>query len=286
MNQHAIRDGLLRDPRGRSESEWLDTLDFLVNSLSTATSCHLHLGTYWCTDNAGAPTASIIGRVRSRHRLPGVKSDYWEAAICYTGGSDRTYADAYLFPYLEDRPVTRNGRLAPDAELDELRHWKFSDGEFNDRGWTFPDGPGEWGWIERPGDEYQQTLAVTLARSNFGYGEPILATIRNVVVPTAHRDLLGSTGRISLIHANRNKENTNLYPWGTRPSRPTCRYAIPIQQALVQDSSILVDLTRFRIRGGWTPGNYHVALRVQNCRDKNDWTYSSDISLPFKLIVE
>ncbi|MEM7558390.1 MAG: hypothetical protein AAF394_04650, partial [Planctomycetota bacterium] len=71
-----------------------------------------------------------------------------------------------------------------------------------------------------------------------------------------------------------------------RPLRPNSKHAIPIQQAVVGDSSIAVDLTRFKIRGGWKPGTYHLALRAQNLHARKDWTYTSDISSPFKLTVE
>ena len=285
MNRSETANRLFQDPRGQSESDWLDLLDYLVSGLSDATSCYLHLGTYWCDDFSTHAQASITGRVRSRSALVGVESDYWEAALCYTGNADRAYATAYVFPFLKGVPVTSRGCLQADVELDEYRLWEFTEHGFVDRGWSHPDGPGEWAWIQQPGDEYWQRLDVSLPDRPFAAGDSVIATIHDKSVPRSHREIKDSKVRVSLVHANRNSENTNLFPWGERPARPNRGHATPIQQAVVADSSIAVDLTGFKIRGGWKPGTYHVTLRVQNLHDRKDWTYTSDISPPFKLTV-
>jgi len=286
VSQQSNAEDILSDPRGRTEANWLNTLDYLVNLLGESTNCRLHLGTYWCSDDPSAKSASIVGRVRSRDNLPDTSVDYWEAAICYTRNADRAYSTAYAFPFKEGRPLASRGRLPVNGELDEFRFWQLSEGKFIDRGWGCPDGPGEWGWIEKPGDEYWQTVDVQLTSNKFVYGKPIMASLTGVTIPNSHREFQNSQGRISLIHANRNKENTNLYPWGARPARQSCTYSIPIQKTDVTNNAIQIDLTHFRIRGGWVPGDYYVSIRVQNCRDGSDWTYSSDISKPFILTVK
>ena len=273
------------DPRGRSESDWLDTLDFLVTALAEATSTYPHVGAYWCNDFPGHQSVSIIARVRSRNPLPGVESDYWEAALCFTGDGDRSYSDAFVFPFLAGRPVTGKGILELDAELDEFRRWQFVEGQFVERGWEHPDGPGEWAWIKKIGDEYPESLVVTLDAKEYRQGRPVSVSLTARDMPGSHLLQKQSAARISLIHANRNRENTNLYPWGNRPLRPGSRYVISVQDVELKGSTIQFDLTQFNIRGGWIPGRYHLALRVQNCRSPEDWSFSSDISEPFTLTI-
>lgn len=285
MRPQDIASQIHADPRGRSEDAWLDTLDFLAGRLGEATSAHLHIGTYWCSDEIGHSFASIISRVRARCPLPGTDSDYWEGALCYTGSNEGAHADAYLFPFRNGCPVVSRGFLAADAELDEFRWWQLDEGRFVDRGWSYPDGPGEWGWVKKPGDEYWQSVNVRTAPGGYQSGVPIFVGLSNIVLPTDHRARQQSSARISIIHANRDRENTNLYPWGVRPPRRKSQYALPITEISFQGTELQVDLSRFGIRGGWIPGQYHVAIRVQNCRNPGDWSYSSDISAPFRITV-
>lgn len=263
---------------------WLDTLDLLVARLADATASHLHLGTYWCSDEPGHSTASMSGRVRSRTPLIGTDSDYWEGAVCYTGGSEGAYADAFLFPFRDGSPVVSSGKLANNAELDQFRWWQLAGGRFVDRGWDHPDGPGEWGWVKKPGDEYRRYVNVQMESATYHAGEPIIVGLSNIGFTNGQRPTPGSSARISLIHANRDKENTNLFPWGGHPPRPNSSYALSIMDLAFQEARLQVDLSRFRIRGGWIPGQYHLSIRVQNGRSPH-WTYSSDISPPFKITV-
>lgn len=275
------------DPRGRTESEWLDTLDFLVTRLGSATSSHLHTGAYWCSDERGHESASIVARVRSRSPLPGVESDYWEAALCYTGGDNGAYSDAYAFPYLRGSALTSRGRLAdgsPEEELDEFRHWQMVDGEFVDRGWGYPDGPGEWGWVSKPGDEYWQDLDVKFAAHEFAENQPIIARLCGLnVVRDPHSQF--PLSRISLLHVNRGRETTNLAPWNEHPPRANSPHVIPIADCKAVKSGYELDLRKFSIRGGWKPGRYHIAMRAQYCNDPEEWSFRSDISPPFKITI-
>ena len=46
-----------------------------------------------------------------------------------------------------------------------------------------------------------------------------------------------------------------------------------------------VSLSRFRIRGGWIPGRYHVAIRLQNFHDPEDWLITSEVSESLKVRI-
>lgn len=276
---------LKSDPRGRSESQWLNTLNYLVQSLGEATSCHLHVGSYWCSDEPGDASVSLGARLRSRRPLPGVQSDYWEAASCCSGYGERAYVDVMVFPYFQGRVVTGAGPLKPGAELEQFRWWQYSEGGFVDRGWDNPEGPGEWGWVQKPGDEYWHRVGVEQTDERSSVGEPVTVRLSGFPVPHGHQAARAFPGRVSLIHVNRNRENTNLAPWGASVSGPESRHAIRVSAQKLEGDSVLLDLTRFSIRGGWVPGHYYVSLRVQNCHQPGDWTCSSDISAPFQLTV-
>ncbi|QDU43555.1 hypothetical protein Mal52_20310 [Symmachiella dynata] len=279
---------MLDDPRGQTESQWLDVLDYLAARFEAATSSKLHVGRYWCDDAPGDQSASITARIRSRSPLPGVESDYWEAALCYTGRKKGGYANIYAFPFLRESPVTRRGRLAdglPNDEVDEFRLWQFDDNEFADRGWCYPDGNGEWSWIHKPGDEYRQNLDVQTAADCYEFESPIIVRVKRRLGV----DFLGlgnAAARYSLVHVNRSREQTNLVPWNTRPPRPNSKDVVTAKIPPEPTDSIELNLRNFRIRGSWIPGRYHVALRIQGGQDSDGWTYWSEISSPFRLIIE
>lgn len=275
------------DPRGATESAWIDRLEFLLRSLADATSSYLQVGTYWCDDFPGHQTASITTRVRSRDKLPGVESDYWDAAVCYTGGHDRSYADAYIFPFDSGIRMGGSGPLppgSPERDLEEFRWYQFEQVNFVDRGWAFPDGPGEWSWVESPGVEYWERLQAKPTSLVFAEGKPI--TIEVSGLTRSRWQDSGATGRLSLIHVNRGRERSNLHPRGEHIPRNESSDTVRLTDLNRHGSTVLLDLAKFNIRGGWTPGRYHVAIRAQNCRDPNEWRFSADISQPIKFQIQ
>ncbi len=291
MKYRNIANQIHNDPRGRSEDKWINTLKFLVSRLAYATSSNLHIGRYWISDIPGDVIAASGARVRAKSPFPYVESDYWEAAICYTGNKEHAYSDVFAFPFLKGSPVTSRGRIADFGEvieLDEFWWFQFVDGEFKSKGWSFPDGLGEWGWITKPGDEYLQCIKVTLISAEFQPGSPIEATISvplldKIYATRSHPNI--SVPRVSLVHVNRNRENTNLVPWNCYPPRINSRNIQLLDQLTVSKSTLKIDLTSFNIRGGWVPGKYHMSLRLQNFHEIGDWTATSEISEPFKFII-
>jgi hypothetical protein len=285
MAANSIAKSILSDPRNRSEAEWLDTLDYLVDVLAASTACHLHLGAYWCSDEPVCRSASIGSRVRSRSPLPGVRSDYWEAALCYTGNAERAFADAYVFPYREGRLVSSAGRLPEGEEVEEFRRWQFVDGRFVDKGWQYPDGPGEWSWVKEPGDEYPEEIHVTPEGAVFQAGESAVVHLSGLQIPRSLASLKMQNPRISLVHVNRDQEGSNLSPWTARPPRPMSHDTVSLHDARIENEEIQVDLTKFRVRGGWIPGRYYASIRVQNLHDPEETKCSARISSPFQFTI-
>lgn len=280
-------DDSLPDVRGGGEARWLDLLDDLVAMLSEATASYIHIGSYWIFDEPRCASASLCARVQSRSALPDVESDYWEATICYSineGGGP--YSDVFAFPFLKESPRLRRGRLRdldPGSEVDEFRWFQFENGEYVDRGWGLPDGPGEWGWITQPADVYIQRVDVEASEEGYRSGGPI--NIRISLDKHLSRLQMDTTSRVSLLFVNRNREGTNLAPWNARPPRRNSQHTRSLGELCVQKNAIEVDLSKFNIRGGWLPGRYHLGVRTQNFHT-TDWTGSSDISEPFKIVVK
>ncbi|MDB4778356.1 hypothetical protein OAG68_02755, partial [bacterium] len=180
---------------------------------------------------------------------------------------------------------------ADRSAKDEEEFWWFSlvDGHFENNGWSYPDGPGEWSWVERPGDEYQQTIKCELEISLLNEGSPIYVNVMAPAISDSekHRQRARtSVPRISLIHANRNREHANLSPWTARPPRPNCQDTRTLDDVRVFDrDTIRMDLSKLRIRGGWIPGKYHVSLRLQNFHKPDSQSWSSEISAPFQFQI-
>ena len=85
-----------------------------------------------------------------------------------------------LFPFSNGSAVDDRGRIAdrgPGAELEKLRWLQFESGTFHSRGWQSPDGPGEWSWIQKPGDAYFERLSCVAPRQPARAGEPVVVEI-------------------------------------------------------------------------------------------------------------
>ncbi|MBX7220004.1 MAG: hypothetical protein K1Y36_08655 [Blastocatellia bacterium] len=275
-----------RDPRGHQEKDWLNMLDFLVARLSEATRSRINLGAYWCEDNPKFQGSGLGAQVRSRNPYPLVESDCWEATLCFSQNAQGSYAGTCAFPFLQGSAVTPEGRLADlgrDAFLKRFRSLSFQGGTFVDEGWHIPDGPGEWGWIRQPGDDYRQLIEITMPTTLVEFGHPIRVWLNGGLPPSRQ---LSPLARISLLSINRNHEGKNLVPWSVRTPRSNSAHVITVSQLkVVHYTGLEVDLAQFKIRGGWKSGRYQAVIRVQNCHSSQDWTYSSDISAPFKFTI-
>ncbi len=270
------------DPRGRTEDEWLDTLDAAVARLASATRARLEVGGYRVID--GPKRASFTVRVRSREPLPEVESDNFEAVISLDGNGHRVAVDADVFPFLDGSVVTRRGRLADlGIELDELVSMKLEGEAFTSRGWVRVDNPGEWSWVMQPGDEFKPGFSCEpLDAYQEGAPMPLAIGIAPPVLRAARR--APGTIRFSLVAASRSHTRGNLVPWGERPARSGSPRAIAFDASELPSSGWRIQLDALSIRGGWRRGDYRVVARIQNL-DREGWTWSSDISAPFDLRI-
>lgn len=283
---------LLKDyARNLTESQWLEILKYLSTKLGEATSANIEIGRYWINDYPDGSSSSLGSRVRAKSPFPGVESDYWEAALCLTSQDNKTYVDAFVFPYSNGIRVSQFGRLDNDSSIekgDEIHWWfHFEDDKFHSKGWLLAEGPGEWSWVIKQGDEFQTKLESQLLKNEFQSDEPIFV---DLVVPELSQLLADSAflkdqkPRLSLIHVNRNRENNNLVPWNATPPTTNSKHAKSIKSfPPIKSDTLRIDLRQFNIRGGWTVGKYRASIRIQNI-DKG-WSWSSEISSPITFSI-
>lgn len=288
MARHAVSLASFREfPGDRTESEWLDAFELLRNCLSDSLQTHVHLGPYTIDDFAGHAGAGGAARIRGKSPLPSVdcECDYWEGILCWSGSRGKSgSASAFVFPFRDGSVVQRRGRLAdlePGTETDELLSYRLAEGRFVCDGWIYePDG---WAEVAQPGSVYLQKLQLAEGVRTFVAGEPIMV---DLCLPKPATASHCRTARASLVHVNRGRKSTNLAPWTARPPKPQARGALPIShQWLTTPSMLRLRLDEFSIRGGWRPGRYHLAVRIQNLHDPQDWSWSSDISGPVQISI-
>jgi hypothetical protein len=280
-------------PRGRTEDEWLDVADRLIASLAEVTGCSLEIGRYHGTGGFEEGASVSLGvRVRSKQGLPFVPSDYWEAAICVTADDRGTWADVFAFPFLRGSAVTPKGRIAdqgPSAEIDRFWWFQYADQRWQSRGWTYPEGLGEWAWVKEPGDDYAASPMCRPTATMFHADAPILVDVElgdlRIGPPFCFRDADVGVARVSLLSVNRDRECTNIVPWSKRPLRSNSPHVQRFRHP--NDSignAIRVGLDRWHIRRGWIPGKYSVRLRLQY-KHHNSKDFLSVVSEPFKFMI-
>lgn len=278
-------------PGDRTEDEWLTILEFLKIRIGEALSTTFDVGCYSYEDFPGYASAGMAARIRSRKGLPDIESDYMEGIILFGGNrGGNGHANVSIFPFLNSSVLTRRGRICdfgPNEELDELVWYTFKEGQFKSMGWTYEDGPGEWAGVTRPGDIYIKPLEYTLVSTETPQDSPIFIDLKIPELPlVCARFSKNSIPRISLLHVNRNREQTNLVPWNVAIPKSNSRHVQYIANCSMPSNRILrVMLNTFNIRGGWVPGKYHLSLRIQNFHNPEHWTGSSDITEPMKFRI-
>jgi hypothetical protein len=267
-------------PRGKTEDQWLEIAEHLTAKLSLLTASTVWIGPYW--GSVGGGRVSFGCRLRSRQPLPGVESDAWEAALCVTGDEEATWSDVYAFPFLGGSAVDTRGRISdrgPEAEIDQLRWFQFADGDWRDRGWTYPDGAGEWSWVKRPGDVYVETIECESSAAPYGRDEELRVQVRVRRRPIDSSP--GSRAVFSLVSAARGHHR--VAPWTRRLPRSGSHHLVEVPQPALTGGGISLDLRAWPVEGGWQPGTYRLALRAQ-VRDRSG-AWESSISPPFKITV-
>jgi hypothetical protein len=268
----------LGDPRGWGESEWLDVLELLLARLRVATRAEIELGEYWMYLGPESASAALGARIRADGPLLWTDSDCWEAAFCVTGGSEGAYADVMAFPFRSGSVVTRGGRSADlPGEHDVDEFWLHHAGEqWEDRGFRYPDGPGEWDHVRAPGSAFFRSLRCT-ARPTFRASEPLVVTVD-------HRDQdepsLGDDASFSIHRLFRDGQEIMAAPPALPLSRPGSSRRLPSGAASLPAA---FDLQGLAIPGGWVPGRYRLEVRLDEAQTPT--SRDSHISEPVELEV-
>jgi hypothetical protein len=132
--------------------------------------------------------------------------------------------------------------------------------------------------------------------SRFRAGEPLALTvtlhnrlrksIRFTTFATEPAPSNGETLSIDLVDIYRNGERRNLYvarpelKIPTTVSGPTARSVAPGEKLVVR-----LDVRKWKIRGGWVPGQYEVTVRMRGVR-VDDRVTLSVLSHPVRFVVE
>jgi len=273
-------------PGDRTESDWLDTFEFLRCSLAESLATDVQLGCYSIDDFPGYASAGGGARVRGRGPVPGIKSDCWEGILGWSGNrGSQGHAGASIFPFQGGFVVQPRGALVDlgaNAETDQLLAYRFENGKFVNSGWVYGDGPGEWAHVSVPGTVYFQLVPIAQPNTEYIVDEPIAVDLHMPELSVVSR----AAARVSLVHVNRDRECTNLVPWTSRPPKSNSPHTQSLSDcSSPTPNSVRVRLDLFSIRGGWKPGRYHMTIRVQNFHEPDHWAWTSDISEPFKITI-
>jgi hypothetical protein len=243
------------DPRGRSEEEWHEVLNWLLVTLSGHTGSRVELGPYWMDVKAtNAASASMGARVRAQGALLNIPSDSWEGALCLTGGAEGAYVDLIGFPFLGGSTLTPEGRLAElgdDPDVDE--YWfHMSGGTWQTKGWH-SEGYDEWSSIRAPGDACFVGVSCEL-ESTLPQASPIICRA------TAGKDDQGRIAEVSVsVNLLRRDGATLISP---PPASVIPRNGQPERRpAQLTSGGAEIDLRDLRIPGGWIRGTYEMELR-------------------------
>lgn len=267
------------DPRGRTEEQWLDVFEHLLASLSVATRAKIEVGAYWLDVGSTAASASLGARIRADGPLLWTSSDCWEAAFCITGGSEGAYVDVMAFPFLRGSVVTRDGRmddLEGDREVEEF--WlHYADRNWNDRGWHYPEGAGEWDYVRRPGEAFFRGVCCTSVKGSFATLEPLIISVDRGY---GSDPSLGDHASLSIHRLLRNGQDIVEAPSTATLPRPGSSRRLPFGSTKLPAA---FRLDSAPIPGGWGPGEYQLEVRLNYARGST--SCDSDISDATKFEV-
>jgi hypothetical protein len=245
-----------QDPRGWAIQTWMTVLEVLVRKLGEKVNTSVEIGPYWLDTGFNSASASLGVRIRANDPLLWVASDCWEAALCITGGSEGIYADVIAFPFLEESVVTRRGRMAAMAVQDDVdEFWlQYADGTWNERGWRYPDGAGEWNHVCVPGTAFFRSLNLVMEKSSFQINEEIMAYVE--LCDIQELDMI-SEWRIHKLC--RNSLEIVSPPSKSRLSKLENSIRLPYGS---QKQPFALPISELQIPGGWIKGIYEIDFRL------------------------
>lgn len=272
--------------RDRSLAEPLDLLEDWIRKLAGSTGCRLQLGEHWYSLPARGRDGSITARVRSFDPLPNARSDYWEASIGGSFDERDFWSDCVVFPFLKGVRQIASGDLPDDVDSESFRWLRLVGEGFDDCGWSYAEGPGEWSWVRHPGDEYRCSVGLR-TKAAYRAGKPLEVLLSLGGRRHGYLADPSEAACISLLFVQRGRARENLSPWSERPPRRDSRFAVSIAPACRDGKPFRFDLAALPIRGGWIPGRYRIAVRLQRrCNGETQSDYTADISAAAKFVIE
>lgn len=275
----------------RNHKTWISIIQFIVRKLSSVTSSKVEIGSYWANDEGN--TGGFCSRVKSYTGLRDTNSDYWEASVCLSFSDQAVWANAELFLFKNGKVLSKTGVVENNSDrAGEFYHFIWENNTWKDQGWSFSDGPGEWGSIEKSGDCYF-TKDIKPIAQYFRYKQPVC-----IKWPLSKFFLIDSVGTdtknsgycwISPVLIKRDKENRNLSVYsGSLPKVKDANIFEFREYSNGKNREIEIDITRWSISGGWKPGRYYLILRLQFffSPQQDERIFHSDISTPIKLEIK
>jgi len=282
-------------PRGRSEDEWLVILGSLIRRLDDAIGGYVIVGEYYISGKGDDANVSLVAYLRSRDPLPWVPSDSWEGPISIDGDRMGTSSQVLASLFLGDAWVTCDGPVVePPQEpmYDDRWALDFTEAGWRSFGWVVLEGDPE-PVVTKPGDNYPQSLACVPLSTSFSVGSPVLIEVDLTGYPLRSTSPVDDpdlgVARFSLISVNRDREGGNLVPWSKSPPKSRSPRVQRVRGVVGQRRKMAsLDLTPWKIHGGWRPGKYRVSLRLQYRHPEDrSWDWLSEISPPIEFqIVE
>jgi len=148
-------------------------LEHLLGSIGSATRAKIEVGAYWLDSAPASASASLGARIRAEGPLLWTNSDSWEAAFCITGNGAGSNIDVFAFPFLRGCVIHRDGPLEDIARDHEVEaFWlQYADRRWIERGWSSPEGTGEWDHVRRPGTAFFRGIRCQSTKERFGGSE-------------------------------------------------------------------------------------------------------------------
>ncbi|PRQ06434.1 hypothetical protein [Enhygromyxa salina] len=226
------------DPRGRDDYVWRKTLRRCLGWFEASVGTRVEVGAYWWEGPCSHASAGLGVRLRWGRCRALPEAECWEGVLVVGGNPDSPGSSVTGFPFAGDRLVRADEEVVYSFGLEP----QGEGGRYQERGWRFWDGPGEWAGVERVGDLFGMGRCAARAR-----GSKLRLTLDERLLPTP-------SGRLGVaLHSVIDEHGqTHLDPLGAPWLRGPSLF--------VEDHHAWLDLTNLGSK--WSPACCQVVVRV------------------------